>query len=532
MKKKILSILLISIMVLLNSSSIFAAPEPDISNVSDKFGTPEFITGNLTAPSDKSEEDIIYGYVNSNIDKFKLDASAESSFEIKSKTAGDDGLRIVKLQQVYNGIPVFGHTQKVIIDKKGVLKSISGATVPELDKKEGLKKTAKLEAKEAIKTAEADLGFVPEYSDVQPTSALVIFNDSYTYLVNLNFLSPEPGNWYYFVDAVTGSIVNKFNKIQTVSGENTTSAGIGVLGDSKTLNTTYASSRYYLQDNTRGSGIYTYSARNGTSLPGTLWYDTDSNFNSSTDAALVDAHYYASKTFDYYKNVHNRNSYNNAGAIIRSTAHYYRNYKNAFWNGSQMVYGDGDGSEFIAFSGGLDVVAHELTHAVTDTEDDLVYQYEPGALSEALSDIFATLVEYYVNLSPDWLIGEDIYTPSVSGDALRSLENPVIYGDPDRYADRYTGSSDNGGVHTNSGIINKAAYLIANGGTHYGVTVNGIGKDKLGKIFYRAIVYYVTSSESFSNFRAHAIQAATDLYGSSSSEVQTVKAAFNSIGVN
>lgn len=531
MRNKFLSVILGTAIVFSSTTSIFAASDVNFLKTNDKFGTPEFVTGNLTAPSDKSEEDIIYGYINSNIKNLKIAASAEESFTVKSKFKDTDGHRVVQIQQVYKGIPVFGFTQKAVIGKDGVLKSLSGAAVPALDQKDSLKQAIKLKPEEALKIAESDLGFKPQYEDIKPTSNLVIFNDSYTFLVNLNFLYPEPGNWSYFVDAVTGNVVNKFNKIENVTGTNATSTGKGVLGDTKTFNTTLSSGSYYLQDNTRGSGIFTYNAKNSSALPGTLWSNTTGSFTTSTDAALVDAHYYAAKTFDYYKNTFGRNSYNNAGAALKSTVHYGNKYNNAFWNGSQMVYGDGDGVTFLPFSGALDVVAHELTHAVTDSEAGLIYQNEPGAISEALSDIFGTLAEYYDNRSPDWEEGEDIYTPGVSGDALRSLQNPKKYGDPDRYADRYKGTSDNGGVHTNSGIINKVGYLIANGGTHYGVTVSGIGNDKLGKIFYRAIVYYVTANETFSNLRAHAVKAATDLYGASSAEVNTVKNAFDSVGV-
>ncbi len=539
MKKSISAYILITAILLLNTISVFAANDQDFGTINDQFniineklGTPDFITGDLTSLSDKSDEQIIYGYLNKNINKFKLNSNAEKAFKINSKFSDNDGTRLIRLQQVYNGIPVFGYTQKAIIDKNGILKSLSGASVPNLDNAVNLKKSIVVKSDYAIKTAEADLGFVPKYEDVQPTSELVIYNDSYTYLVKLNFLSPEPGNWYYFVDAVTGSVVNKYNKIETVTGTNTTATGIGVLGNTRTLNATYSSSRYYLQDNTRGKGIFTYNTKNSLSLPGTLWYSTDNIFDDTTDRAMVDAHYNAAKTYDYYLNKYQRNSYNNSGAAIKSTVHYDINYNNAFWSGSQMVYGDGDGSTFIPLSGSLDVVAHELTHAITDSEDDLVYQNQSGAISEALSDIFGTLVEYYDNNNPDWLMGEDIYTPSTQGDALRSLANPTLYGDPDHYSKRYTGTSDYGGVHTNSGIINKAAYLIANGGTHYGVTVNGIGNEKLGNIFYRAIVYYITSNETFSNLKAHAAQAAADLYGNSSTEVQTVNAAFNAVGVN
>ncbi|TGU90758.1 peptidase M4 family protein, partial [Mesorhizobium sp. M00.F.Ca.ET.186.01.1.1] len=205
--------------------------------------------------------------------------------------------------------------------------------------------------------------------------------------------------------------------------DHATGIGTGVLGDSKQFETSLQSGKYVMKDTTRGKGIETYTAKNRSTLPGTLMSDSDNNW---TDGAAVDAHAYAQQVYDYYKNVHNRNSYDNKGALIRSTVHYGNNYNNAFWNGSQMVYGDGDGSTFISLSGGLDVVAHELTHAVTEKTAGLVYQYESGALNESLSDIFGAMID-----DDDWLMGEDIYTPGTNGDALRSLEDPTEYGDPD-----------------------------------------------------------------------------------------------------
>src|SRR5690606_27518078 len=127
--------------------------------------------------------------------------------------------------------------------------------------------------------------------------------------------------------------------------------------------------------------------------------------------------------------------------------------------------------------------------------------------------------EYHFNNNPDWLMGEDIYTPGTPGDALRSMADPTLAGDPDHYSKRYTGTQDNGGVHINSGIGNKMAYLLANGGTHYGVKVNGIGNDKVGKVMYRTLTQYLTPTSNYSHFRASAVRAATDLYGASSAEV-------------
>jgi thermolysin len=380
---------------------------------------------------------------------------------------------------------------------------------------------------------------------------LVVYTEgnqaTYAYLVNLNFLSPEPGNYNYFVDAVTGKILNSYNDLDEAHGDhkapptggggslvgtNTVGSGTGVLGDSKTLNTLLSNGTYYLQDNTRGGGVFTYDAQNRQQLPGKLWADADNQFNAAYDRAAVDAHVYAGATYDYYKEVFNRNSYDNKGAALKSTVHYGRNYNNAFWNGQQMVYGDGDGTTFVSLSGGLDVVAHELTHAVTDFSSDLIYQNESGALNEAMSDIFGTLVEHHENNNPDYEIGEDIYTPGTPNDALRSMSDPTKYNDPDHYSVRYTGTGDNGGVHINSGIINKAAYLLAVGGTHYGVTVPAIGNDKVGAIYYRANTVYLTASSNFSQARAALVQAASDLYGATSAEVAAVKKSYDAIGVN
>ncbi|MGM0923495.1 MAG: M4 family metallopeptidase [Bacillota bacterium] len=527
------------------STTGFAASSQDSQpgKFSKSYGTPEFTAGKLTNPSSKAAKDVLFDYLEKNKSKYSWGAkSAKESFIVKSSESDELGGDVVRLQQVYGGIPVWGSTQAARVDDNGVLQAVSGTFSKDLDKKIGKQLSKKKSLKQAIELAETDLGFTPVYEQ-KPSAELVIYPMAdtavYAYHVNLNFLSPEPGNYQYFINAETGAVINKYNSIDTagktnpsLTGTNTVGSGIGVLGDSKTLNTLLSSGYYYLQDNTRGSGVFTYDAQNRQRTPGTLWKDADNNLNASYDRAAVDAHYYAGLTYDYYKNTFNRNSYDNQGAALNSTVHYGRSYNNAFWNGAQMVYGDGDGTTFIPLSGSLDVVAHELTHAVTDFSSDLVYQYESGALNEAISDIFGTLAEYYDNNNPDFEIGEDIYTPAKSGDALRSMSDPTKYGDPDHYSKRYTGTSDNGGVHINSGIINKAAFLLSQGGTHYGVTVSGVGTSKMGAIFYRANTVYFTSSTNFSQAKAGAVQAAKDLYGSTSPEVTSVVNAFNAVGIN
>jgi bacillolysin len=535
-------------------SSTYAAPKNVLSSYkyNETKGSPEFVSGKLTKASSKSAESIVHDYVNANKDKYKLGSkSSEESFVIKSSKKDQFGTAL-RIQQVYDGVPVWGSTQTALVADDGVLTVFSGTVAPNLETKKGLKAEKKVNANKSIKIAEADLGYTPDY-EKDPTAELVVFTNgdeaTYAYLVNLNFLSPKPGNYNYFIEASTGKILNSYNDLDeahgespsaakagggaTVAGTNVTGSGVGVLGGaSKSLNMTLSGTTYYLQDNTRGAGIFTYDAANRTRLSGSLWASIDNLLNSTYDQAAVDAHYYAGKTYDYYKNVFGRNSYDGNGGALKSSVHYGRNYNNAFWNGTQMVYGDGDGSTFIPLSGSVDVVAHELTHAVTDSVSDLIYQNESGALNEAISDIFGTLVEFYDSNNPDYEIGEDIYTPNVANDALRSMSDPAKYGDPDHYSKRYTGTSDNGGVHTNSGIINKAAYLLAMGGTHYGVPVTGIGNDKVGAIYYRANDIYLTASSTFSQARAALVQAASDLYGATSAEVSSVKQSFSAVGVN
>jgi vibriolysin len=241
--------------------------------------------------------------------------------------------------------------------------------------------------------------------------------------------------------------------------------------------------------------------------------------------------------------VHGRDSYDNAGATLKASVHFSTNYNNAYWNGSQMVYGDGDGSTFIALSRDLDVDAHELTHAVTERTANLVYSNESGALNEATSDILGNSCEAYTENggtpnSNTWKVGEDIYTPGTAGDALRFMNDPAAGGDYDYYPTRYTGTSDNGGVHSNSGIANLAYYLMVMGGTHPRgkttinvtplSTTSSTSLNMAQKIWYRALTVYWTSSTGFSGARTGTVNAATDLYGAAAAA--SVTAAWDAVG--
>jgi len=471
-------------------------------------------SGKLTKASSEPAATIVKDFVNK-----------KGDFAVQN-VEKDGSSQIVRLQQEVDGVPVFGSVVVGNVAKDGTLKAVVNDAI-NVKGKPGLAKKATLSEKKAIKLYQKAIK--ASKFEVAPKAELVIYpvkDDAvYAYKVTSTVLAgKEPSRWTYFIDANSGKVLNKFDQLAHATGTT-------VLGTSATFNTTLSAGKYYLQDTTRGKGVYTYDAKNRTSLPGTLWADADNVFNATYDRAAVSAHVNAAKTYDFYKNTYGRNSYDNAGARLNSTVHYSTNYNNAFWDGTKMVYGDGDGTTFVALSGALDVVAHELTHAVTEYTAGLVYQNESGAINEAVSDIMGTVAEYTVGSNFDWLVGEDIYTPGVSGDALRSMSNPAAYGDPDHYSKRYTGTQDNGGVHINSGIINKAAYLLGNGGTFYNVSVTGIGVPKLGAIYYRALNTYLTPNSNFSSLRAAVVQSAKDLYGSTSAEATAAAKSFDAVGV-
>jgi Zn-dependent metalloprotease len=281
-----------------------------------------------------------------------------------------------------------------------------------------------------------------------------------------------------------------------------------------------------------------YSGNNTTSLPGTIKRPEG---GAVTGDSHVDMNYdHLGTTYNCYKVNFNRDSFNNAGAQLKSTVHHSTNYTNAFWNGTQMVYGDSDGVQSAPLGKSLDVTVHELTHAVTSSESNLTYSNESGALNEGMSDIFAAYCESWTlgwaTPASVWMIGDDVWTPATAGDALRYMGNPTQDGSSkDYYPTRYTGTSDNGGVHWNSGIANLAFKLLSTGGSHpRGVTttvVPAIGVQKAGAIFYKANVDLMTSGTTFAQAKTYTEQAATTLYGAGSAEVAAVTKAWEAVGV-
>ncbi|TGB02757.1 M4 family metallopeptidase [Halobacillus salinus] len=467
---------------------------------------------------------------NKAVDKF-LKAN-ESTLNLKVnkdlklvKTETDElGMTHYVYNRVIQNVPVANSKVVVHTDKKGNVAAVNGEFHSDAPDKVRQQKAFNkhqavdyawdhidVDREDADKVQKSELG--EDFNTLTENSDLVVYNEDgeYTlaYHVELQFAQPYPANWQVYINAETGDVLKASNVVHEATG-----TGTGVLGDTKSLNTYAYNNTYYLFDTTKPMNgvIETFDNYGGqySSLPGYYVTDSGNTFYSERQKAAVDAHYYAGEVFDYYYDTFNRVSYDNNGSDIRSTVHYGSNYNNAAWTGNQMIYGDGDGSTFTYLSGADDIVAHELTHAVTDTTAGLIYENQSGALNESFSDVFG----YFVD-SEDWLMGEDVYTPGVSGDALRSLSNPNAYNQPDHMNEYQnlpnTEAGDWGGVHINSGIPNKAAYY----------TINSLGISKAQQIYYRALTVYLTPSSNFQSAKAALQQSAQDLYGSSAKSAVT-----------
>jgi thermolysin len=366
-----------------------------------------------------------------------------------------------------------------------------------------------------------------------------------------------------FLDATTGELLREYSDLRKQAA----GIGTGVLGDQKKISVASGGSGFTTSDRLRPPAISTYDFRfdvnrlilflNADASPSNLTpsdLGTDAD-NVWTDGALVDAHVYSGYVYDYFYKRFGRRGLDDNNVAIHSITHAMRRddwrrwsldtiltfFTNAIYFGQGvMYYGDGlpsnvtlSGQRVNYMAGALDVVGHELSHGVTEYTSNLIYQNESGALDEAFCDIMGTGAEFFLQPEKaDYLASEDVVTPG----GWRSLQNPMAYGDPDHYSIRYTGTADNGGVHTNSGIANHAFYLAIEGGRHrLGATVQGVGaasREQIERVFYRGFTAFLSPSATFSQARSATIQAARELYGQASPAETAIAQAWNAVGVN
>lgn len=341
-----------------------------------------------------------------------------------------------------------------------------------------------------------------------------------TYVFNIYAVEPLYRADVY-VDANTGEVIfeNKHIHHADVNG-----TAVTAYSGSQTITTDSNGGGYRLRESGRGNGIETYDCNQGTNYGNSVDFtDADNywdNVNANLDEVATDAHWGAEMTYDYFSLEHNRNSIDDAGFTLLSYVHYDNNYANAFWDGQRMTYGDGNGGTMGPLTA-LDIAGHEIGHGLCNFTANLVYQDESGALNESFSDIWGTAIEFYSKpATANWSVGEDI------GVIIRDMQNPGAYGDPDTYGagNWYTGTADNGGVHTNSGVQNFWYYLLCEGGTGTNdagdaYTVNSIGMDDASAIAFRNLTVYLGVNSNYADARFYAIQSAIDLFGNCSPQV-------------
>ncbi len=492
-------------------------------------------------------------------DYFKT--KGNDDFQTVSKVGDLLGQSHTKHQQYYKGIKVENGVY-VTHAKGGIIQSMSGDYVPiddNFNTKANLSEQNALDialssvsAKEYMWNTEDAADY---YGKVKgkfaPTGELVIIEDFNANSKNekitphlaykFDIYATQPlSRANIFVDANSGKILLVNPIIHHVAATGSLATRYSGTLPAKT---DLVSGSYRLRDYTRGLGIETYNLKKGTSYNRAVDF-TDLNntwtaaeyHNTNRDDAAFDVHLGLQNTYDYWKNVHGRNSWDNANGKMKAYVHYSSNYVNAFWDGSRMTYGDGNGTTFDPLTS-QDVTSHELGHAICQTTANLVYSNESGALNEAFSDIWGACIEFaYFPTKKTWYVGDDFDLTNHKG--FRNMANPNEFADPDTYKGTYwyAGTADNGGVHTNSGVFNYCFYLLTNGGSGTNdignaFNVTGINITNAAKIFYRAESVYMTSSTNYAGARTACIQSAKDLFGVGSAQEIATTNAFYAVGI-
>jgi len=483
-----------------------------------------------------------------------------SGLKLISKDADNLGFVHYRLQQTVNGLPVEG-TMYIVHTKTGLVQSMNGQV---LSNNSFPARTGKIKEARALSAALKHVGAeqykwqLPEAEKMlketsgnpnatyYPKGELVYLPENgdlkskrinLAYKFDIYATKPLSRN-YVFVDAATGRILKMVNRIEN---SDVTATAITQYSGTRAITTDSYNSAYRLREAARGNGIVTLNAQTSTNIATSVDFTNVSitwdNIDPALDQYATDAHLAAESTYDFYWTNFNRNSIDNAGLKLISYVHYDVSLVNAFWDGQEMNYGDGDATSGITPLTSLEIGGHEITHGLTQYTANLNYQDESGGLDESFSDCMGVSIRQFIKQlsSVDYLIGDEIGGSS----PFRSMANPKLYQQPNTYFGQYwapAGGADNGGVHTNSGVQNYWYYLVSHGGSGtndngQAYHVTGIGIDKAAAITFRNLTVYLIPSSQYADARTYSIQAAIDLYGACSPEVQTVTNAWYAVGV-
>ncbi len=435
----------------------------------------------------------------------------------------NDGTKVLRFQQTYGGLEVWPAQLLTNVAADGRLTVMTGAYVPT---PEGLDMQASLAAADAVRIAWGHVGL--PLPDAPTAATLKIYSENgeakelaYEVMVEGGMRDSQ-----VFVSAKNGKVLKAISKICNMS---VTGSGVGVVSSTPLpLSLWKEGASFLAKDTTKpmynagtGDGFIQIYNNNNTGRSGSIVPAASSSQFSFSDPDAASALYCLGKSYDFYMSEFSRNSYDNAGASLIAVVRFAETpgvpMKNAFWNGVFMGFGNGD-----KLSGALDVIGHEMTHAVVEKTSGLVYEGQSGALNESFSDIFGEGTEWKVAGNSDWKIGTNLTTMGV----LRDMAAPENHQQPSRMSAFERTTEDHGGVHINSGIPNRAFYLLVEG-----LPGGGIGRSKAHQIFYRTLTTKLSKGSDFQDLRAGTVQSAKELYGVGSAESLKVMAAFDEVEI-
>lgn len=507
----------------------------------DVFDTPRWMHGMMTEPSSDSARAVAMRFLETHRNALKL--GKNDVFRMVSEAVGPAHNTHLKFRLYRDELEVWPAEVMVHLNARGVVTTFNGiyrspgtlSTVPSVGLQEAVDRALAAIAPEVPVTARAEL-IIYDWHVETPVLA---------YKVRVRARDVFPLREDVFIDAHDGHVINRIDMIFETQKANavnctvlpyrndTATRSVGGYDDTGNILLVNTSKRMFpgaLDPNTLAGTIVTFDAQHtNASQPVPIAYDPNGNavFDDSTDVAATGAiAYWVSQVYDWLWNTFQRDSYDGNGAMIKVFANFREDpsqgYDNAFWDGAELVFGDG-GTSFYNLAYADDVTAHELGHAITSTTAQLVYQFQSGALNEGFSDMYASLFD-----SDDWLIGERIMRPETGLPALRSMEDPHMgrqQGQPGwlpRHMSEYqdlTAQQDNGGVHVNCGIMNFAFYKMA----------TSTSRTDAGRIIYHAECNYLTRNSEFADMRTACEKAAADLFGQN--HVTAVQNAFAQVGV-
>ena len=464
-------------------------------------------------------------------------ADPDRELELAREERDELGRTHLRFRQRHRDVPVAPAELLVHLDPSGAVDAVNGSwePTPALDVEPGIPAEAAVaQARAAIEGAQG--------AEIPPPELVVWADGDRPARLAWSVFVPVSlaRQWRVVIDATTGALLTSWN---TAMDAGVPGSGTDLFGTQRPLHVWAEGGTHFLVDtskpmfdptsdppniDTSRGAISIVDALNQppTNDPQTLpplFHVTSASANGPWLADGVSALFNFSAVYDYYLAVHGRDSLDGRGGGILAIVRLGQNFQNAFFLSEQNLMAFGDARPYAA---ALDVVGHELTHGVTFHSANLIYRDEPGALNESMSDVFGEMVEAHVLGAPDWLVGSVLAPP------LRNMANPgalSVFGAPypSHYAQyRDLGTTDNGGVHVNSSIINHAFYQLA-----AGLSGSGIGTDAAARIFYRALTVYLTANARFVDARLACLQAAADLFGPGSNAQQRVAQAFDAVGI-